>query len=155
MWSAPSTTYQQRKNLLRVLVREVTLTPIDIPERGTHVQVLWESGAVTEYRLRRARYVSGVQVDAETEERIRRLVLDGHYDQQIAEELNRDARTTGSQRPWNRKAVARVRRRLGVRRPGATPAREPAPDRRADGLYSTLAVAKRFGVQRRTVTRWA
>ncbi len=155
VWSAPTTSHQQRKNLLRILVREVTLTPIEIPERGTRVQVLWESGAVTEYRLCRARCVSGTQVDAETEERIRRRVLDGRYDEQIAEELNRDARTTGTQRRWDRKAVARVRRRLGVRRPGATPSHQPAPDRRGDGLYSTRAVAKCFGVQRRTVTRWA
>jgi len=155
VWESDTTTNQQRKNLLRILVREVTLTPIDVPHRGTRIQVLWESGAVTEYRLGRARYVSGTQVDMDTEERIRDLVLQGRYDEQIAEQLNIEERVTGKQRRWDKVAVARVRRRLKVLRPGATPPNKPVPDQRADGLYSTRAVAKRFGVPTRTVNRWA
>jgi len=119
------------------------------------VQVLWESGAVTEYRLGRARYVSGTHADMDTEERIRDLVLKGHYDEKIAEQLNNEERVTGKQRPWDQAAVGRVRRRLKVPRPGATPPNKPIPDQRADGLYSTRAVAERFGVPTRTVNRWA
>ena len=155
VWEAATTTNQQRKNLLRILVREVTLTPIDVPRRGTRVQVLWESGAVTEHRLGRARYVSGTHADMETEERIRALVQKGNYDEKIAEQLNDEERVTGKQRRWDQAAVARVRRRLKVLRPGATPPNKPVPDQRADGLYSTRAVAERFGVPTRTVNRWA
>lgn len=154
VWRASSTTNQQRKNLLRILVSEVTLTPIDVPQRTTRVQVLWEGGAVTEYQLPRARHVSGVHVDADTEERLRRLVLAGRLDHEIAEELNRDARTTGKGRRWDTEAVARVRRRLKVARPGSFPGNQPLPDRRADGMYSTRGVAARLGVQQRTVSRW-
>lgn len=155
VWRSTSTTNQQRKNLLRILVREVTLTPIDVPRRGTRVQVLWESGGISEYRLSRMRNVSGTQVALSTEERIRGLVLQGQVDDQIATTLNSEGLVTGMQRRWNRDAVARVRRRLGVRRPGSFPANQKVPDRRADGLYSTRGVAQRFGVTARTVTRWA
>jgi len=155
VWRSDTTTNQQRKNLLRILVREVTLTPIDVPKRATRVQVLWESDAITEYRLPRARYVSGTKVSRAAEERIRELVLKGHFDVEIAEKLNRGDLVTGTKRRWDRDAVGRVRRRLGVTRPGAQPPHQPVPDQREDGLYSTRAVAKRFGVGKRTVTRWA
>ena len=155
VWESATTTNQQRKNLLRILICEVTLTPIDVPRRGTRVQVLWESDAVTEFRLGRARHVSGTQAHMETEERIRDLVLQGRYDEQIAEQLNREERVTGKQRLWDQAAVARVRRRLKVQRPGARPANEPVPNQRADGLYSTRGVAERFGVHTWTVARWA
>lgn len=154
VWRSASTTHQQRKNLLRILVREVTITPIDVPRRATRVQILWESGAVTEFQLPRARYVSGTQVDPSTEDCIRRLVQQGKYDEQVAAELNGQGRTTGMRRAWDSESVARVRRRLGVERPAAVPAHKPVPDRRLDGLYSTRAIAATIGVTPRTITRW-
>lgn len=154
VWGAQSTTQQQRKNLLRILVREVTLTPIDVPARGTRVQVLWESGAVTEHFVERPRYVHGTQAATEADETVRRLVACGKYDDQIAEVLNRDGLTTGMGRAWDIHSVRRVRARLGVTRPGGTPASTPTPDRRPDGLHSIRAVAARFGVPGSTVRSW-
>ena len=43
-----TTTNVERKTLLRILFREVVLSPVEIPERRTRIQVYWESGAVTE-----------------------------------------------------------------------------------------------------------
>jgi hypothetical protein len=40
VWNAPTTTPAERKNLLRVLVNEVLLSPVDAPMRSTRVQVL-------------------------------------------------------------------------------------------------------------------
>jgi hypothetical protein len=48
VWNAPTTTHAERKNLLRVLVNEVLLSPVDAPTRSTRVQVLWQTGAVSE-----------------------------------------------------------------------------------------------------------
>lgn len=155
VWHATSTTRQQRKNLLRILVREVTLTPIDVPERTTRVQVLWESGSVTEYRVGRPSQAGGARPKRRTEDRLRSLVETGHHDHQIAEDLNGAGLTTGTGRRWTAKAVAGVRRRLGVVRPGSVPGNQPVPDRRADGLYSSRGVAARFGVTQQTVSRWA
>ena len=41
----------RRLAALRLLVREVTLTPVDVPERLTRVQVLWQTGAVTAFTV--------------------------------------------------------------------------------------------------------
>lgn len=155
VWRSPSTTNQQRKNLLRILLREVTLTPIDVPRRETRVQVLWESGTVTQLYVPRDRHVNPSRAEAVNEARIRDLVEEGLVDDQIVDDLNRAGRLTGKRRSWDRDAVARVRRRLGVVRPGAVPAHEATPDRREDGLYSTRGVANHLGVPRRTVTGWA
>lgn len=156
VWRSISTTNQQRKNLLRILVREVTLTPIDIPQRGTRVQVLWESGAVTEFHLSRTRYVNPCQAATAAEERIRTLVGEGSLDDdEIADNLNREGLVTGKRRAWDGPAVAHVRRRLGASRPGVFPPDEPMPLQRSDGLYSTRGLAERFGVPRRTITGWA
>ena len=53
VWKAKTTTHAERKNLLRMLVREVSLSPVEIPARRTRVQVLWQTGAVTDFTVER------------------------------------------------------------------------------------------------------
>jgi DNA invertase Pin-like site-specific DNA recombinase len=154
VWRSPTTTAQQRKNLLRILVREVTLTPIDVPTRSTRIQVLWESGAVTESVIRRARYTGGKRPCREIEEKVRELVAAGTYDREIVRALN-DLPLAVRERTWNQKAVSRLRLRLAVARPLATPAHEQAPPRRADGAWSARGIAERFGVGTRQISAWS
>jgi hypothetical protein len=45
--------HAERKNLLRMLVREVTLSPIDVPSKMRWVQVLWQTGAVSDFTVER------------------------------------------------------------------------------------------------------
>lgn len=91
------------------------------------MQVLWESGVITEYFTKRARHVSGIQVDAATEDRLRCLVEQGHHDDDVADILNREATRTGTGKHWDAHAVARVRYRLRVARPGSFPANKALP----------------------------
>ncbi len=58
VWNAETTTHADRKNLLRMLVQHVTLTPIDVPQRATRIQVLWRSGAVSDFSIPRPRYTT-------------------------------------------------------------------------------------------------
>lgn len=55
VWSAATTTNAQRKNLLRLLVQQVALTPVDIPRRTTRIEILWHTGAVTDTTANRPR----------------------------------------------------------------------------------------------------
>jgi hypothetical protein len=44
VWHASTMTQPERKNLLRMVITDVTLSPIDAPTRMTRVQVRWETG---------------------------------------------------------------------------------------------------------------
>ena len=48
MWQAPTTTQADRKELWRLLIKQIALTPVEGPPRQTPVQVLWPSEATTE-----------------------------------------------------------------------------------------------------------
>lgn len=154
VWRAKTTTRQQRKNLLRILVREVTLSPIDVPARRTRVQILWESGAVNELVVERPRSVSGCQTSREAAEVIARMTREGRYDDQIASALNDQGFRTAKGREWDVRLVNGVRTRMEASRPAATPARTPLPQRRSDGLYSIGGVAEYFGIAVGTARGW-
>jgi hypothetical protein len=147
VWRAPTTSQAQRKNLLRMLVREVTLTPVDVP-RSTRVQVLWETGAVSEFVVARR---SGQEAPSGAEDCIRELISQGRATEEIAAELARRGLATGTGGEWNAAAVLRVRRRLGLKSP---PPQATPPKPRADGQLSTRGLAARFGVTPAMVTYW-
>jgi hypothetical protein len=151
VWHAPSTTNAERKNLLRILVREVALSPVDVPERGIHLQVLWQTGTCSELTLpRRATDVRATP--PETIQLIATLLEQKRSDREIAAELNQRGLLSGVKRAWDKGAVRWVRRRYSLRcQPAGRRGRPRQPERRADGLYSTRGVAVLLGVTETTV----
>jgi DNA invertase Pin-like site-specific DNA recombinase len=145
VWHAESTTNAERKNLLRMLVREVTLSPIDVPTRATRVQILWQTGATTDLRIARPSRHTAQATPAEALEVIRRLASENRDDEFIAADLDRRGWLTGVGRSWNAKAVIWARTRHKIYRPNA---------RHADGLYSIRDVVAHFGVTVHTVRYW-
>lgn len=151
---APTTTHAERKNLLRMLVREVTLTPIDRPKRATRIQVLWETGAVTELTVARPDSRTARVTPPEAREQIRQLLPQAKSNQDLAQRLNRAGLRTGQGAPWTAQSVQWVRYRyqLGTRmRP---PQNQRLPDRRPDGLYSIHSVASFFQTTEHIVRYW-
>ena len=53
LWRATTTTDRDRKMLLRLLVQQVSITPIEVPQRVLQVRVLWHTQAVTELEIDR------------------------------------------------------------------------------------------------------
>jgi MerR HTH family regulatory protein len=154
VWNAKTTTNLERKNLLRLVVREVTLSPIDVPARMTRVQVLWHTGAVSDFRIARPSQYTALATSAVTRALIRDLYLNKKkHDREIATELNRRGLRTGQDRSWDLVAVRHVRCDEGIFRPSPK-ARFP-PQQRADGLYSVHAVAARAGVKPALIRYWA
>ncbi len=45
VWLSPTTTAQERKEMLGLLVKQVAITPVDSPTRQTQVKILWHTGA--------------------------------------------------------------------------------------------------------------
>jgi DNA invertase Pin-like site-specific DNA recombinase len=155
VWNAPTTTHAERKNLLRMLVKEVVLSPIDAPARSTRIQVVWKTDAVTEVTVPRPRSRTATRARPEIVDRIRSLVVEGKSDAEIADDLNGQQLRTVHDRPWTQSLVHEVRRSVGFRRPPASrTGRRPCPLRRSDGLYSLRGVAAELGVKVGTVQSW-
>jgi DNA invertase Pin-like site-specific DNA recombinase len=154
VWNAKTTTNAERKNLLRLVVREVTVSPIDVPARLTRVQVLWQTGAVSDFQIARPSQYTALATSAEALALIRDLYLNKKkHDLEIVTELNRRGLRTGQDRPWDLVAVRHVRCDEGIFRPSPK-ARFPL-EQRADGLYSVQAVAARAGVKPALIRYWA
>ncbi|MCY1076304.1 recombinase family protein [Archangium lansingense] len=148
VWYAKSTTQAERKNLLRILVREVVLSPIEVPEPMTRVQVLWETGMVSDWNIPRLPY-NARTTSPEAINLIGKL-QGKKSDEEIAAELNRRGLLTGHKRPWDARAVRWVRNRYEM----SCRSDRCLPERRAGGLYSIRGVAKRLGVSKDVVLMW-
>lgn len=152
VWNAPTTTHAERKNLLRMLVQQVTLTPIDTPQRLTRIQVLWCTGAVSDFTIPRPRQATAWTRTEEALALIRTLVSRKQTSAEIAEALNRHGLTNNRGEPWRESAVQALRYRHGL--PHEGPSRSRMPNRRSDGLYSKRGVAARLDVTEGVVDYW-
>jgi hypothetical protein len=153
VWHARSTTNAERKNLLRILVREVVLSPVDAPERGIHLQVLWQTGTCSDFTL--ARRPSHARATSPEAIKLIGTLAEERSDREVAAELNRRGLLSGVKHAWDKEAVRWVRKRYGLRRqPTGRRGRPRQPERRADGLYSLHGVAALLGVTEPTVRSW-
>jgi DNA invertase Pin-like site-specific DNA recombinase len=155
VWNAETTTNAERKNLLRMLVREVSLKPIDLPARVTQVRVLWQTDAVSEITVPRRSQFETCATPPDAVEIIRKLFTEKKSDPEIAAELNRLGMHTGQHRLWDATAVRWVRTQvLQLRRLPVLPRVGRQPNRRDDGLYSVRGVAAYFDVTDDIVRYW-
>ena len=152
LWSAETTTMAQRKAMLRTLVREVCLTPVEQLESSTQVRLLWHTGAVTELVVERQ--LGGSRVSPAAAEKIRALVAAGTHAAQIAETLNDAHLRTARGRPWTNLAVHSYCHHHGVHWPHRMPSSAAQPERRTDGAYSLRGVARHLRVSEATVRYW-
>ncbi len=152
VWKAASTPQADRKAMLALVVEAVALTPIDLPQRSTRVQVAWRTGATTELTVPRPEH--GRCTPRMAAARVRELANKKLTDGQIAERLNRQGLQTGAGLAWTTHAVARVRARECIPCNPA-PCRHPrVPDCDARGRYSVAGTAKLFGVSVHVVREW-
>lgn len=149
LWEATTTTMAERKTLLRLVVREVALSPTDVPERCVRVAIQWETGAVSESHVRREDGRWRFAVPKAIITLVREAFAQGKSDDEIAARLRERGLRTSRDRPFDASGVACVRHRLDLRRPRALPT-----ERVGEGLYSTRGVAACLGVHPDTVQYW-
>lgn len=153
VWNANSTTYAERKNMLRMLIHEITLSPIDVPRRSTRIQVWWQTGAVGELVVPRKDRYTALATPPEVVKLISELLEKNFSDAQIASELAARKTPRFINQPWDFQAVRRVRYSYGFHRPETKSRR--TPNRRTDGLYSVRGVAEKLDVKPALVLTWA
>ncbi|MCA1701024.1 MAG: recombinase family protein [Actinobacteria bacterium] len=77
VWSAPSTSDRDRKQLLRCLIEDVTLD-VNREEHRATVTIRWQGGAITELAVALPRHQPSIRTDEDTIELLTRLAA--HYD---------------------------------------------------------------------------
>jgi DNA invertase Pin-like site-specific DNA recombinase len=146
VWSAPSTTDRDRKQLLRSVVEEVILD-INRPDRRATITIRWRGGALSELAVPLPERRPSVQTAEDTIVLLERLAV--HYDDAtIAAILNRQGRRTAKGERFTRHTVGCLRRYRNI-------ATHQPPTEPPDGeLLSVHKAAEQLGVAPSTLFRW-
>ncbi len=147
VWTAPTTTDRDRKELLRALLEEVMVT-VNQPERCAHLTLRWRGGAVTEIDLCLPRMKPrGLHTDEDTISLLGRLAV--HYpDDVIAGILNRQERRTASGERFTANQVGSLRRYRHI------PRYEPPAEPPTGDLVTLKDAAQSLGLAASTLHRW-
>jgi DNA invertase Pin-like site-specific DNA recombinase len=147
VWSAPTTTDRDRKELLRTLLEEIVMT-VARENFNAHLTLRWRGGLLSELDvpLPRSRPAT-VRTAEDTIELLRRLAT--HYpDTVIAGILNRQRRTTARGLSFTANRVSSLRTHWEI------PCFEPA-EQTVDGNCMTIErTAKTLGLAPSTLHRW-
>ena len=133
VWSAPTTTDRDRKELLRTLLEEVIIT-VKHEEANAHLTLRWKGGLITELDLHLSHSnPPPIRTDEDTIDLVRRLAV--HYtDAVIAGILNRQERKTARGDRFTAGHVGNLRRYWKIpcfKPPAEPPQGEPVTIREA------------------------
>ncbi len=147
IWSAPTTSDRDRKELLRTLLEDVTLR-VERDKYNAHLTLRWRGGLFSEADVALPRsHPSPIRTADNTIDLMRRLAA--HYpDTKIAGILNRQGRTTATGLPFTANRVASLRTHWEI------PCFE-AKQQAQDGECMTIEQAARaLGLAPSTLHRW-
>jgi DNA invertase Pin-like site-specific DNA recombinase len=151
IWQAETTTYTERKELLRLLIKDVTLSRQDTT---IQIGIRWQTEALTELSIPRPKPGGQEHRTAPAVVARIRQLAPSHTDHQIAALLNQDGLTTGFGEPFTGRSVRWVRRQDGIPT-GCPEAPSACPSgQRADGRYCTRAAAELLNVSESTIILW-
>jgi hypothetical protein len=151
LWHAPTTTSAERKQLLRLLLKDVTLTK----EASTiRVALRWQTGVCQTVEVPRPpRSCDARRTGAAVVARIRALTPD-HTDRQVAEQLNAEGLRSGRGGQFTSNKVQWIRY---VHKISSGCPEGPAActrSQRGDGRYSAQSAAKALNVDVSTIAAW-
>ena len=151
LWHASTTTALERKQLLRLLIKDVTLTK---RETTIAVAIRWQTEACMSIEVSRPpRASDACRTPPAIVDRIRSLAQD-HTDRQIADQLNSEGYRSGKKGSFTAPKVKWIRyvHQITSNCP-ENPARCPE-DRRGDGRYGARAAATILNVTVSTIADW-
>ena len=153
VWRSPTTTAQERKEMLGLLVKQIALTPIEQPERQTQIKILWHTGAMSELSTPRPTIGQKVGTPKVAVEAIRELAA-GHTDDEIAQILNQRGLVSGRGNAFTASSVSWIRLKFKIKKPKSDRGFAARVGIREDGRYSTTALANKLGVTISTIHYW-
>lgn len=147
VWSAPTTTDRDRKELLRSLLEEVIIA-VDRDERQAHLALRWRGGLISDIDVAlRPSQPPPIRTEEETIELVRRLAV--HYpDVVLAGILNRQGRRTATGLRFSANRLSSLRAYWNI------PRCEPASEPQTADLVTVQKAAEILGVSTSTLHRW-
>ena len=151
VWQAPTTTAAERKQLLRCLVKDVTLTK----EATTiHIGIRWQTDACTTLAVPRPRRSADVRrTDPAVVRRIRELAPQ-HTDRQIAARLSKEGLVSGLGGSFTASKVQWLRYRHQIASGCPEGPLTCRQGQRGDGRYTARAAAALLNVSVTTIAAW-
>ena len=150
IFNAPSTTWRERKQLLRAIVTEVVVL-VRTTDRQADVTIVWEGGAKTSFAHDLNKTGGHFRAtDEDTVDLVRRLA-ERYDDKTIAGILSKQHRRTGTGLSFTEPRVRSLRASRGIAaftRPAVTPNDDAGP------VLSITAAEKELGVNKTTLYRW-
>ncbi|MFN2536924.1 MAG: recombinase family protein, partial [Mycobacteriales bacterium] len=152
VFDAPSTSFRERKQLLRAILTEVVVT-IDSQARTAALRLIWQGGSVTELSMAMTKAGGHFKTtDEDTVDLITRLAAD-YDDTTIALILSRQRRKTGTGLSFTKTRVKSLRVSRGIAAFQLAP--ETVGASGEDAVVVTVAEAQNLlGVGKVTIYRW-
>jgi DNA invertase Pin-like site-specific DNA recombinase len=147
VWSAPTTTDRERKELLRTLLEEVIVN-VDRDAAQAHLTMRWRGGAISQLDVALPRsHPPKIRTSEDTIALVRRLAA--HYpDAQIAGILNRQGRRSARGQRFTASIVQSLRHHWGIA------CYQPPAESPQGELVTIAKAAELLGVVPSTVHRW-
>jgi hypothetical protein len=143
LWHAPATSSKDRKRLLRTLIADVTLLP-EPDHCRVRIGIRWHTGATDELTAARAVHPGTARRSPSAAVDMIRQLGPTTPAAQLASQLNAAGLTTGTGRPFDIKAIQRIRRTHHI----------PAPKPYADGEISVAEAASRLSCSTDAIYYW-
>jgi DNA invertase Pin-like site-specific DNA recombinase/DNA-binding transcriptional MerR regulator len=151
VWQAETTTVSDRKQLLRTVIQEVTLTYFP-EERRADFSILWSGQVTTQHQLQLPPIGWHCVTDKTIVDRLQQLAQQ-FPDHRIADILNAEGIHTQTGQEWTYERVKSIRKQHHI--PTKCPIKPGQTTPRGDGLWSVQMAAKRLRVSAGTVRLWA
>ena len=151
IWQAPTTSHTERKQLLRFLIKDVTLTRQD---SSVQINIRWQTEAVTAREVAcRPKSCDLRRTSPAVVGRVRVLARD-HTDRQVANLLNQEGLSPGLGGTFSASKVQWIRYTYQIanncpKAPGLCPTGQ-----RGDGRYSARTVVQLLNVNVSTIADW-
>lgn len=143
LWHAPSTHDKDRKRMLRLLIKDITVERLADPKQLS-VHIRWHGGASTNLSVPiRRKAPDRLRYPPAIVERVRELARN-LPDARIAHQLNRENHASTNGKPYTGSAIRWMRLRHQI----------PAPALKTREELTVQQVAKQFGVTRSVVYDW-
>jgi DNA invertase Pin-like site-specific DNA recombinase len=148
VWSAPTTTDKDRKQLMRTLLEDIHISLHRDHTQGRAALVLrWKGGAISELSVPIRRKPPAIRTDEDTIDLLRRLAV--HYpDTKIAGILNRQGRRTARGLSFTANRVQSLRHHWKI------PYHQPGDQPQEGELLNVTAAATQLGIAPSTLLRW-